>query len=78
MIWLLGLFTLPAGIIGGRRYYLVQSLGFLTGLVAVAVWMAAPIAIWQAFGMGWVVAWLLPTTVLIFTSAAMRSSLGGG
>ena len=41
-----------------------------------AAWLAAPLALWQAFGFGWLLLWLLPTAGLIFAFVLMPK--GGG
>ena len=78
MFWLLGLATIPAAAFGPKRYFLAQAICMMTGVVVLGVWLAAPIAIWQAFGMIWMLAWLLPTTLIIFALAAGNHYAGEG
>lgn len=45
-------------------------------LLAAAVWLIAPIAIWHAIGAWWMLLWLVPTCVATFSMAYARP--GGG
>lgn len=64
----------PAFSLGARspRWFWVSFLlPPLLGISAGAVWLIAPFAIWEAFGVGWLWLWLAPTAVAVF-------SVGGG
>ncbi|MFN8219793.1 MAG: hypothetical protein U0S12_06630 [Fimbriimonadales bacterium] len=70
--------SLPFLLGKGRRYFEWQAAtGLLTVFVAL-VWLAAPFAVWKAFGMAWVLAWLLPTAITVCAFGAARSFEGGG
>jgi hypothetical protein len=50
----------------------------VVALFAAVVWLAAPFAIWKAFGLGWLAFWLLPTGAAICGMGYSRKFEGGG
>lgn len=66
-------------ILGGPRSYAVwQVVLALVCLLAAAVWLAAPFALWKAFGLPWLALWLLPTAAAICGMGYSRKFDGGG
>ncbi len=62
----------------GPRAYLAGSLAAsAAGLMAAAVWLMAPVAIWHTFGHWWMLLWLLPTAAVIYATA-LTPMPGGG
>jgi hypothetical protein len=50
----------------------------LVTLLATAAWLAAPFALWSAWGAGWFLLWLIPTTTFIYATTAPPPSYAGG
>lgn len=62
---------------GSPRYFWVSFLLPQAMMIPAAVaWLAAPWAIWKAFGTWWMLFWLVPTGFAVFAMAS--SSAGGG
>ncbi len=56
-------------LVGGPRRYLITSAYGIAGILAGALWLLVPFALWRSYGMGWTLFWLLPTTIAIFAVA---------
>lgn len=78
MGYLIGLMMLPMAFARGRRYHEWQLVSLLIGAAAACVWLAAPIAIWSAFGMAWTLLWLVPTGAMVCLLGLSRGMSGGG
>lgn len=79
MQWLFGLMALPLMMGQGKRYFAWQAGMAWLGLCAALVWLAAPFAIWQAFGMAWMLFWLVPSGAAICALGYSRAAgFGGG
>lgn len=78
-LFLIRLMILPGHLMqrGPRAYYAGTLAIKLLLLTALTAWLAAPIALWQAFGMGWVLLWLLPTAAAVFGMALIPLPGGG-
>ena len=78
-LFLIRLMLLPGFLIqrGPRAYYAGTLAVKLCLLIALAAWLAAPIAIWQAIGFWWMLLWLLPTAVAVFGMALIPLPGGG-
>jgi len=77
-MFLARLLALPF-IMGGPRSYATWQVVFsVVALLAAVVWLAAPFAIWKAFGLGWLAFWLLPTGAAICGMGYSRKFEGGG
>lgn len=53
-------------LVGGPRRYQITTAYGVAGILAGALWLLVPVALWRSFGMGWTLFWLLPTTIAIF------------
>jgi len=72
------LFMLPFLLGGPKSFALWQAALAWFALLAAAVWLIAPFAIWQAFGIGWLALWLLPTGLAVCALGYSRKFEGGG
>lgn len=72
------LFMLPFLLGGPRSFGLIQAGLAWIAVLAAAVWLAAPFAIWKAFGAGWMAFWLIPTTLAVCGLGYSRKFEGGG
>lgn len=53
-------------------------LAVLMAIIAMLIWGVAPLALWKAWGMWWMIPWLVPTTTMIFMMAMSKPEPGGG
>ena len=68
----------PMALAGGRRYHEWQLVSHVIGAAAACVWLLAPVAIWQAFGINWTLFWLVPTGAMVCLLGLSRGMAGGG
>jgi hypothetical protein len=78
MNWLFGMMMLPMMVGRGKRYFEWQAASLFIALLALMVWTAAPIAIWNAYGIGWTLFWLIPTGSVVCMMGYSRGMAGGG
>ncbi len=75
---LMSVLMLPMVFGQGRRYHEWQLVSLALSTCMAIVWLAAPIALWQAFGAYWMLPWLIPSGALICLLGLSRGMAGGG
>lgn len=75
---LLSFLMMPVFGVQSKRYFEGQAIAAYLSLSAALVWLAAPIAVWDAFGLVWSLFWLVPTCAAVCAMGLSRARPAGG